>query len=201
MHKKNVLFFMFILLGLFKGNAQDALFSNAPSSVGGFFSAKIQAGPVASQSAVFTSLRGGVSFDRTLSIGGAYSLTINDFTPSSESEEAVYLDMRMGGLLVEYSLNPDKLVHLTFPLILGAGEAELDWREGAPAYGSDPPFGEANFFFLEPGAALEVNLLPFLQLQGGFSYRLIPGQVDYRGLDQGDLSGFTGLLGLRVHFF
>jgi hypothetical protein len=201
MHKTNVLFFMLILWGFFNGNAQEAIFSNPPSSIGGFFGANLQVGPVAGETAVFTSLRGGVTFDRKLSIGGAYSFTVNDFTPSSESDQEVYLDMWMGGLLVEYSLNPDKLVHLTFPLVLGAGEAELDWREGALAYGSDPLFGEANFFFLEPGAALEVNLLPFLQIQGGLSYRLIPGQVDYRGLDQGDLSGFTGLLGLRFHFF
>lgn len=118
-----------------------------------------------------------------------YSALFNpDFTP-----------VPLGGLSLEYTWKPDRLLHLSFPLSAGMGE--VDWKDGSPFSGQEPDFGEDNFFFIQPGAMLEVNLSSFARLYGGVAYRWVPAGVDYRGLDAADISVPAGVLGIRAMLF
>lgn len=176
------------------------LFGNR-QAIGFYISPLVQAGPVASEMAGFATFKGALVFNRRFSVGGMYSFTFNEFTPAIETETDSYLDLRLGGLFLEYTLQPSRLLHFTFPLALGAGEIQNDWKDNSINYNNEDTFGEDNFFFIEPGAMLEINLLPFMKLNGGVTYRLIPGGVDYRGLEASDISGLTGVLGLKLGIF
>jgi hypothetical protein len=67
-------------------------------------------------------------------------------------------------------------------------------------YQGDAGLGEASFIQIEPSALLEVNLHKYVRLNLGAGYRLI-SQVTYRNLNQNDLSGLTGYVGLKFGLF
>lgn len=168
----------------------------------GFYAgSSIQYGPVADAGAAFVTVQGGVTFGSSWAFGGMYGFSVNEFTPATEADPDVYLDLRMGGLSLEYTWKPDRLLHLSFPLAAGVGEVELDWKDGLPFSAQEPSFGEDNFFFIQPGAMLEVNLASFARLYAGAAYRWVPGGVDYRGLDAADISGPAGVFGIRIGLF
>ena len=139
--------------------------------------------------------RAGVVFGDKLSLGGFYSMSLNDFVPESETSTGTYMDFRWGGGFVEYTVKAGKKAHLTFPLLIGGAELELD-SEGD----SGPNFGESNFLLVEPAVLLELNLLQNLRFHVGGGYRII-GDFAYRGLGPSDLSGFTAQAGIKIGIF
>lgn len=186
---------------LAEGQSSQSLFGGENLRLGVWGGGGLQYGPVAGDEAIFATGRIGLLLGSRLAVGGFYTTSLGEIYPDAETDANVYHDLRMGGLMVEYTLNPDKLVHVSFPLQLGWGEVQADWREGSPNYGDDDLFGEDSFFVIEPGAMLEVNLMPWARLQAGATYRLIPSGVEYRGLQAADLSGFAGMIGLRFGLF
>jgi hypothetical protein len=198
-----ILFGMILLVIGHWGGAQTSgqhLFSGSVKP-GFYVSPSLQYGPVAGAGAAFATAQGGLVFNKRWAMGGMYSFSVNEFTPSVEVLRDTYLDLWMGAFFLEYTWRPDRLVHLTFPLYVGGGELELDWKESSPFYSQDPDFGEDYFFFIQPGAMLELNLASFMRLYGGAVYRWAPGGVDYRGLDAADISGLAGVLGLKFGLF
>lgn len=139
--------------------------------------------------------RAGIVFDDKLSLGGFYSLSINDFVPDSETTSGTYMDFRWAGGFIEYTVKAGKKAHLTFPLLIGGAELELD-SEGD----SGPEFGESNFLLVEPAVLLELNLLQNLRFHIGGGYRII-GDFSYRSLGPADLSGFTAQAGIKIGIF
>lgn len=139
-------------------------------------------------------LRGGLSLKDKISFGGYFSTSLNPILPESETVQAVYMDYWTLGGFVEYTLSSKKAFHLTFPLYIGYGEVEMDNEIG------DAGLGEANFFQIEPSALLEVNLHQNFRLNLGAGYRFV-GQMDYRNLNQSDMSGLTASVGLKFGLF
>lgn len=139
-------------------------------------------------------VRAGVSLHNKFSAGLYYSGSLNDIRSKSEPTPNVYLDYRSFGGFVEYTAWANRLVHVTFPLMVGWGEVEYDREEGAAN------LGEANLFQVEPAALVELNLHKHLRLHGGAGYRFV-GNMTYRNLDQSNISGLTVYLGLRIGLF
>lgn len=139
--------------------------------------------------------RAGVVFADKFSIGGFYSTSINDFVPDSETTTGTYMDFRWAGGFLEYTLKAGKKAHLSFPLLIGAAELELDQESG-----SMNQFGEANFLMVEPAVLLELNLLTNLRFHIGGGYRIV-GDFSYRNLGPADLSGFTAQAGIKLGIF
>ncbi|WP_448518025.1 hypothetical protein [Rhodoflexus sp.] len=139
-------------------------------------------------------IRGGLVFADKFTIGGYYSASVNEFVPASETTPGIYMDYRVGGLLMEYTVLSKKIFHLTFPLQIGGGEVEMDSEQGSAN------FGEANFFKIEPGALLEINLHKYIRLNTGISYRHI-GSVSYRNLTAQDLSGIQVQASIKIGMF
>jgi len=191
----------FVLM-LYAGSvvAQEETLMNKIDNLGFYVSPNVQFGNVAGEGAGLFTMKGALTIQDNFAIGGMYSFTFNEFTPSVETTPNTYLDMQLGGLLLEYTLNPSKLVHFTFPLTIGAGEVQTDWKDEFGS-GDDEAFGEESFFFVEPGAMLEINVLPNVRFNLGATYRIVPGSIDYRGLDAADVNGFTGSAGLKFGIF
>ncbi len=137
----------------------------------------------------FTSLGGGsvmLSLNKKLSIGVSGFSTFDHFTPSQvNSPNALEMRSRFGGVRLEYTLYPNKLIHVSFPLLIGGGFANYDSTEGRMRY--DPgmygyrsdPFHHAgtNFFLVQPGVNVEANVLRFVKVYAGASYRIAAGDT------------------------
>ncbi|MEM1135874.1 MAG: hypothetical protein AAGI07_08530 [Bacteroidota bacterium] len=141
----------------------------------------------------------GLVFNNNLSVGGFYQGS-GEIRPDSEVnlDNNFYMDMRIGGGYIEYTLQPTKLVHFTFPLMIGIGEVEID-SDSYDSF-SNESFGEDNFVVVEPQALVEINLHKNLKLNAGVGYRWA-SDVNYRQITNQDLSSLTGTIGLKVGLF
>ncbi len=139
-------------------------------------------------------VRAGITLGNQWSIGGYFNTSLGEIRPKNETAPNTYLDYRSYGGFVEYTAWAKKMVHLSFPVLVGVGEIELDNEAGAAN------FGEANFFKVEPSALLEVNLHKHIRLQLGAGYRFV-SNVQYRHLTQADLSGLVGHAALKFGLF
>jgi hypothetical protein len=135
-------------------------------------------------------LRGGALFSERFGLGGFYEFTVLDVRPEEEPTTR-YLDYRAAGGYLEYTFWSDRILSLSVPVFIGAGEVQLDADEDF-----DLDFGEEEFLVVEPGAILDLRLIPSLSVYGGFSYRFTGG-FTYRSFDQSDIQGLTGQLGLK----
>ena len=86
-----------------------------------------------------------------------------------------------GGLLLEYILFPQSKIHVSFPLIIGAGMvyhshgvrlgdstfSQNEWSHNNFSHGE-------HFFVIEPGVKLELNVVKNLRIGLGISYRYSP---------------------------
>lgn len=139
-------------------------------------------------------LRGGLNFGDRLTLGGYYSVSLNNVVPRSETIPNIYLDYWSFGFLAEPTLFAKKLVHVTLPITLGYGEVQMDNEIG------EAGLGEANFFQGEVAMMLEANLIKQLRFNIGAGYRQL-GSMTYRNMNQADISGPVFYIGLRAGLF
>lgn len=112
------------------------------------------------------------------------------------------LHMGYGGLFIEPVIAYRSPVHITLPLIIGAGGVgyaynsrfpdsieQIDQRDDAQA-----------FFVVEPGIELEFNVIPLVRLGLGASYRYTT-DLDLPGTSKDALHGFNTGLTLKVGRF
>jgi len=107
-----------------------------------------------------------------------------------------------GGVSVHYVLNPSDRIHFSFPLVVGAGGFlyKRTRLEPSEALVED----STAFFMVEPGAMVEANVIKYLRVGFGLSYRFASNtMLNYQ--DTGDQivgkSALTGLnFGLSVKF-
>ena len=97
-------------------------------------------------------------------------------------EEPVYLEGGHGGLYMVASPIENKAIHITFPLLLGAGGAVytsqqeyLDLEELDEIDYHHFELSSSPYFMIEPGANVEVSVTGFMKLYAGYSYRWLMG--------------------------
>ena len=118
-------------------------------------------------------LRGGWIADRSVAIGLEVhgivpSAKLQDILPNSE----VVLLGGYGGVFVEPILFSNQVVHVTFPLVGGAGWLGYheDW-ENETDNGADGLIEDDVFWYVEPGATIEVNISKVFRVGVGLSRR------------------------------
>lgn len=112
-----------------------------------------------------------------------------------------------GGLLVEPVIAPFAPVHVSFPIVIGAGgicyvdndsfddDGDFDHDD----YDTDI-YDQAAFFVFEPGVELEINLLKFMRLGVGVSYRYT-SDIKMAHTDKDLMRGFSGNIALKFGKF
>jgi hypothetical protein len=140
------------------------------------------------------SLRGGVILNKKFTVGSFYNFSLNDIRPNSETVPGIHMDYQAGGGYIEYTIYSDKLIHFTFPLFIGGGEVGMDNEVGNLA------LGEQRFFMVEPSAMAEINLNKFVRFNLGAGYRIV-NEMNYRNINQSDISGFSGYIGIKIGLF
>ena len=189
-------------------DGMNTLFGNGNKSFGAFVGFNMKMTEVNSQAALMTGGELNFIFNRDLNVGFAGYGLITDVYSNSLNDEGndYYLEMGYGGLNIEPVLFSESLVHVTFPVLIGAGGiAETNYR-----YLDAIPPGEDYFdndihrsdFFLvaEPGVNAEINLFRFLRATGGVSYRWV-SDVEIPGLGTNSLEGISANFGLRIGWF
>ena len=153
---------------------------------------------------IFAGGKMGFSFNNKFSLGiAAYGLIYNsDFTVlapdmwSDLTQQLASIKFIYGGLLLEYTFFSNKIVHFNIPVVIGVGKASLK--------GEDHIFLEriekSSAFVIEPGLELEVNLLEFLKVDLGASYRNV-SNTSLQYIDEEDLGGVSYNLTFRFDFF
>jgi hypothetical protein len=128
------------------------------------------------------------------------------YYPELTDTTGAYLEGGYGGLLLAYTLFPQSVVHLTFPVIIGAGGATyvtekeyLEWDDDEWDT-SHEVLDTDVFFVIEPAVNAEVNILKFMRLHAGVSYRYTGG---FQMINTSDnlMNNFTATVGLKFGKF
>ena len=154
---------------------------------------------------------GGWVFNRKLMLGlGAAALTNNIIVPdrfSSEPGEQLSYMYAQGGIVAEYIPRTDKKFHLVYHLFSGLGFTDQYERSDymddffEDVFEDDEDDDERNLFFVaEPGVQLEINILKWLRVAPGITYRATIGS-DGLGLNNNDLSNVSFNFGLKIGKF
>jgi hypothetical protein len=169
------------------------VFGGSKPDIGYFISPSCQVGEIAGSTAILPGIGVGVVLNDRLYFGMNYKFIASENTPEGEPDNRLYLDQRYYGLKFEYTIQPGKVVHLNFPLELGAGETELDLKDSFEDEG-------AWFAYLETGLALEINLQKYVKCSLSAGYRFV-NNTSFRNLTEKDLRGMTYSGGLKIGIF
>ena len=232
--KKN-LFLMLVVAMLSASNlfAQDDTMHtlvklSAPKYIGLYVAPEYQYGQAAG---VFNSYVGSSAMlimNKKMAIGvTGFTNTQENFAPAKVSP--LLLRSSFGGLKLEYTPRPNSAVHVTFPLVVGFGVAQLDsvsytsiknptidsldkehgggkgnhYNNGNDFGGKNSNRGISNdYFIIQPGIQLEANIFRAVKLFGGVNYRIaFPTETVTAPLANSTLSGLSANIGLKVGLF
>jgi len=128
---------------------------------------------------------GGVIFNSYFYFGvGAYGLVTTQNIGLSATDEP--LDMQMGytGLMMAMNIMPKKVIHFSIPVFIGAGNIAIEK--------DDALLENSPFLLFEPSLQLEINVVRFMKVGFGGGYRLVQGTSLNSGIEDADLSAWTG---------
>jgi hypothetical protein len=217
---KKFLFFLFVVtMFATKTNAQDTVRTLVhPSKIRNFGLYVAPEYQYGQSNAAFNSYTGGAGmfiFNKRLAIGvAAYESVTESFSPKGVAP--LTLRTAYGGAKLEYTVHPDAAVHISFPLLVGMGEASADSvRVESATETNNEMHGTHNegsngrnsgmsgeFFVVQPGINVEANLLSNVKLFAGANYRISSKIGTATTIVPKDaLSGFGMSAGVRVGIF
>jgi hypothetical protein len=192
-------------------NGQIQTLFSKPEHIGWWISADFAYTQISDRDAWLGGMSGGVILNHSFSIGGAgYGIiNSNNLEYSNVLDTAnVYLYGGYGGLKLEYRFQPLKLVNVAFPLLIGGGSVGYGTASYYHNYYGHDHYDEYyadfyvwdGFFVLEPGVTVGLNLLKFMRLDVGASYRYAPA-IDLPSADSNLMNGFNATMALRFGNF
>ncbi len=98
-----------------------------------------------------------------------------------------------GGFEIEYVNRSYKLIHFGIQSTIGSGSVKYRTN-------TDLDKNSDNYFVVQPGANLHLNVTDWFRISGGVFYR-VASNVNLEGTSSSDLSGLTGIIGLRFGWF
>lgn len=201
---KNIIRFTILLLALAGSTVcngqemQTLLDSNAFKSSGGYGALCNKFTRIGGSFANLSGIYGGWYINHKVMLGVAGFAVNNDIpVPAKHSafpNKRMSYEYGQFGLMGEYVIKSNSLMHLGFQLFAGTGfntqynryEIDHDDEEDFEQYSSRADW----FVVTEPGINLELNVLKWMRFCPGVSYRLAMGSKDpINGLKPSDISG------------
>lgn len=199
-------------------DSTKTLFANLKiNTLGLYLAPEIQYGQLAG---AFTGFRGGSAMlllNNKFAIGINANSNFRNFTPTDlNSAQALRLQTHSLGLRLEYTLASHKLVHLSFPMTLGLGNASVDSVAGTNATWDDHHFGSnsnrglrnpnsTRFSYIQPGIHLDINVFKYGKFFVGAGYRFniynSENTAALVNLTNAQLSGLTFQTGFKLGIF
>lgn len=188
--------------------------SNSEHRNGGWGGPAVALTEVMGKPALLTGLKAGWIIDHrfTLGIGGygmvtdvpnkGYDAYLVD--NGEEVRRTSQFRMGYGGLLLEPVIAYKSPVHVTLPILIGAGgcayETSTRWEAGDSTHYDDWRDQGQAFFVLEPGVELELSLVRILRVGIGASYRYT-SDIDLPATPVDALRGFNTSFTIKVGRF
>jgi hypothetical protein len=188
---------MLLLVCLTAGNAlaYDQTLITDQTEVGGFITATARYFHLKDEVAILAGGRVAMTVNHVFSAGmGGYG-TVRKPSP----EDLVGLDgleMAYGGLFLEYTFKPHSALHVTIPVLVGAGQTRFEGDYVDPESGDD----SGTFFVVEPEFDLELNITRTWRLDLGLGYRHVNG-TGFSDLKDEDQSGLNWVLTMKFGAF
>jgi hypothetical protein len=149
---------------------------------------EFQYGSLAGEFTPMAGVSGTLHINKKWGIGLAGYSTVNNFTPTAlNAKSLLNLNVMYGGLKLEYTPNPNAPIHVSFPLLIGGGMARVDsasnYRDNFGGFGGRDRDRNGSreingrgtdFWVIQPGINIEANVIRFLKIYAGASYRLTP---------------------------
>ncbi|HEY0978526.1 MAG TPA: hypothetical protein VGE21_13725 [Flavobacteriales bacterium] len=166
------------------------------------------------QDALLTGVRGGWLIDHRLTLGFAgHGLVTSVTNPAYDRHRQALGDtlrrdsrfrMGYGGLLIEPIIAPRSPVHISLPIMIGAGGCTYQVYDRSAHYDSDryedTDWDAQAFFVAEAGIDLEVNVVRLVRLGVGAGYRYT-SDVDLPATSADALRGFNFGVSAKVGRF
>lgn len=120
----------------------------------------------------------------------------------SEGPRMLNLHGGYAGILIAPTIAPKEVIHVSMPIVFGAGSIEVVDKNFFPNNVQDSEFTIENsvFFAFEPGVELEFNITNYFRLGAGATYRYAVGS-EFVNLTDDDLTGLSGFLSFRFGRF
>ncbi len=210
--------FIFTFLAL-SASAQKYVDTNDPNNeeiksllskgndLNGFGGVDMKVGNFMDERGLLVGAYGGLLINRRYLFGVAgYGLVTNlEFegtVPGDSTTKVLNLHGGYGGVLFGAAIAPKELIHISIPIVLGAGSFEVVDKNFFTNNLADAEFTVENsiFFVVEPGIEIELNISNNFRLGFGASYRYITG-TELMNVSDDDVSGATGMISLRFGRF
>jgi hypothetical protein len=187
-------------VGNTKSQQNQTLFGN-PSHIGWYVGPDFAFTQFDNRDVFLMGLSSGVVLNHsfTLGLAGYGIMNSNNLRYSGISEAGdLYLYGGYGGMKLEYRLFPSSAVNVNLPLLVGGGGlvySRSNWANNDYEY-EDSVYASDGFFVVEPGVMVGLNLLSFMRLDLGVTYRYVPN-LDLPKTNSGLINGFNAVASLR----
>jgi hypothetical protein len=205
---KNLIVFISLLAGTFSAfaqkDAEDSRYGksgemqtlfNKDNALGGYGAISMRYTQIDDRDAFEFGARGGVVMGHVIALGIAGSGFFNDVHYNSVTGTHISLAGGYGGFFFEPIIMPNFPVHVSFPILIGAGGVGVmtgqndNWNNNFKSQASDA------FMIIEPGMELELNITRFFRFCIGGYYRYTTDVViedPVYDVPKGILRGFSG---------
>lgn len=200
---------MFVSLAITSAAQEvETIFKRSNPSSGGYAAISNKFTTIRGEYANMVEVYGGWFIDKRVLIGIGAAATTNDIrVPEQFSTfpgRAMTYQYGQAGLMTEYVIASNRVIHMSFQVFAGSGFTLQYDRNG---WHRDDYFDrhdyehDVNWFFVvEPGVKVEMNLFRWLRFAPGVSYRFTEGS-NGMGLADADLRGVSVNLTLKVGKF
>lgn len=201
----SIVILVFLGLGLMSQNDSQeykTIFKKDRIKHGAYAGLSFNYAKLGDDNAIFMGAKGGWVVDHKVVIGFAgyaflSNLHFNDMHNESNSD----LAGGYGGFLLEYIILPHAPVHISIPLILGAGGIARtnSWDFDFNSWKQYTNKADA-FFVIETGVEVEFNLIKFMRISAGLYYRHT-SNIQLANTDKNALNGLSTGITLKFGKF
>ena len=197
---KNFLVIVLVALGSVLYAQEETLLGKEVVSHGGFGAPVVKFTSIRDNFGVLVGGRGGWIINHSFVLGGGGYGLVNEIDGTRIlNGRNMLLTFGYGGFEMEYIMHWEKIAHVSFYYLIGAGGVNQrrnwdDWN-----YDWDSPNTDV-FFIVEPAVNLEVNMTSFFRIGLGASYRFISG-INEDNLKNEDFAGPSAMLTFKFGKF
>jgi len=185
-----------------KDESIKTIFGNKKLSHGGYGALTIGYSQIDRKDAFTAGFRCAWIIGHSFAIGVGGTGYCNDlYVDNSTGSQEYSLEGGYGGLILEPIVLPKFPVHLSFPVLLGAGGTEYIHSTYLDEFNPNVYMEDSDAFLIaEPGVELEMNLLRFVRIAFSASYRFT-SDVHIMNKNHSVLNGYNFGLALKFGKF
>lgn len=150
---------------------------------------------------------GGVLINRSVMLGLAgYGISskveIEGLIPNTNTPSNLNVYGGYGGIVLGIMVASKEVIHLSFPIILAAGNLDVSDDNYFANISSDKSYvvESSKFFVIEPSALLELNISKVFRIGLGGGYRFVRA-LELENINDEDMSNFSGVLSFKFGGF